>query len=147
MSKNLENKIDKFLNIFIKADKCITKNCSQQKNKLMADKKASNLYHDFTMLKDIDRKIKLMNEFTDNKIIYEYEKCVFKHCKKIYYDVIKLLKLLLTEIPNSNPKRIELENMIIEIETSLNKNTSFTKKEYKMYFKNIPKLLHYFYNS
>jgi len=37
--------------------------------------------------------------------------------------------------------------MIIEIETSLNKNTSFTKKEYKMYIKNINKLLHYFYNS
>jgi hypothetical protein len=30
-----------------------------KKNKLMIDKKASNLYHDFTMLKDIDRKIKI----------------------------------------------------------------------------------------
>jgi hypothetical protein len=147
MSKNLENKMDKLINIFTIADKCVTKNCSQQKNNIMADKKASNLYHDFTMLKDIDRKIKLMNEYTDNKIIYEYEKCVFNHCKKIYYDLIKLLKSLLTEIPYSNPKRAELENMIIEIETSLNKNTSFTKKEYKMYIINISKLLHYFYNS
>jgi hypothetical protein len=49
---------------------------------MLTDKKAANLYNDFSMLKDIERKLKLMNEFTDNKIIYEYEKCVFKHCKK-----------------------------------------------------------------
>jgi hypothetical protein len=54
---------------------------------------------------------------------------------------------LVSVIPNTNPKRTELENMITEMEISLNKNTSLTKKEYKMYVKTISTILYYDYNS
>ncbi len=147
MNKNLQKKMDKLLTIYVKIGKCMGKNCSQQHKKMLTDKKAANLYNDFSMLKDIERKLKLMNEFTDNKIIYEYEKCVFKHCKKIYNELIKLFRSFVSVIPNTNPKRTELENMITEMEISLNKNTSLTKKEYKMYVKTISTILYYDYNS
>ncbi len=51
--------------------------------------------------------------------------------KKIYNELIKLFRSFVSVIPNTNPKRTELENMITEMEISLNKNTSLTKKNIK----------------
>ena len=119
---------------------CTKENCSEQKEKIMANKKANSLFTNYNKETNIQKKLKLANQYSRNNIIYEYTKCIVKYCNKMLNDVINLLKSIIYILPENNPKRLKLDNMIAELKTLL-KTNFLTKKEFKKYIENITELM------
>lgn len=119
---------------------CSKQNCSEQKEKIMANKKANSLFTNYNKETDIKKKLKLANQYSRNNIIYEYTKCNVKYCKKIFSDLLNLIKSVISVLPGNDQKRITLDKMIIELET-LFKKEELTKEDLKIYIKNITKLM------
>lgn len=136
---------DKFNEIFlilIELVKCSNKNCLQQKKKINADKKTKDLYDKYNSEQNFKIKLKLANEISKNNIIYEYDKCVVKHCNNIFNDFIKILKIIaVSKIPPENSEKLKQFNkIVIELETLFN-TSDLTEKQYKTYAKNITELM------
>jgi len=129
----------KILQLAFELSEC-AKNCSEQKNNIMADKTAAALYTNYRAEKDIKIKLKLGKQYSENNLIYENNKCLMKHCNKILGNVIKLFKSIISVISENDPTRKKLDKMADELETLL-KNQQLTKKEYKTYVKNITELM------
>jgi hypothetical protein len=106
----------------------------------MANKKANSLFTNYNKETDIKKKLKLANQYSRNNIIYEYTKCNVKYCKKIFSDLLNLIKSVISVLPGNDQKRITLDKMIIELET-LFKKEELTKEDLKIYIKNITKLM------
>ena len=77
----------------------------------MTNKKTGPLYIAYTTETDTHKKLKLLNELSKNNIAYQYDKCVVNHCKKIFKDLMKLLRTFISVIPHTNPKREKIDNL------------------------------------
>lgn len=140
INEALKKNVFKMLAITFELSEC-AKNCSEQKNNMMADKKTAELYTNYKAEKeDIKKKLKLGKEYGENKLIYKYNKCLMNHCNKIICDVMKLLRSIISAIPENDPTRKKLDKMIDELEILLKKK-ELTKKEYKTYIKNMAQLI------
>ena len=139
INEALKKNVFKMLAITFELSEC-AKNCSEQKNNMMADKKTAELYTNYKAEKDIQKKLNLGKEYGENKLIYKYNKCLMKHCNKIISDVIKLFRSIISAIPENDPTRKKLDKMIDELEILLKKK-ELTKKEYKTYIKNMAELI------
>ena len=128
--------------ILIELVKCSKKNCSQQKKKINADKKTKDLYDKYNLEQNLKIKLKLANEISKNNIIYEYGKCVVKHCNNIFNDFIKILKIIaVSKIPPENSAKLKQFNkIVIELETLFN-TSDLTVEKYETYAKNITELM------
>jgi hypothetical protein len=140
MNSDFSKKIGELMKISFELMECSKKNCSEQKEKIMANKKANSLFTNYNKETNINKKLKLANQYSRNNIIFEYTKCNVKYCKKIFSNLINLIKSVVSVIPENNPKRVNLNKMINELET-LFKKDELTKKEYSIYIKNITKLM------
>ena len=140
INKNYKKIIVKVMTLSFEVMQCTKENCSEQKEKIMANKKANSLFTNYNKETNIQKKLKLANQYSRNNIIYEYTKCNVKYCKKIFSDLINLIKSVVSVIPENNQKRVNLNKMINELET-LFKKDELTKKEYSIYIKNITKLI------
>lgn len=140
MNKDFAKKIGEMMKISYSLIECSIKNCSEEKKKIMANKKTAALYIKYNTEQNIENKLKLLNKLNKNNIIYNYDKCVIKHCKNIFNDLMKILKSFINIIPETNPKRERLDKMIIELDILFN-TSKLTKKQYKIYTKNITELL------
>lgn len=140
MDKDFAKKIGEMMKISFELMECSKKNCSEEKKKIMADKKTADLYLKYNLEKNKENKLKLLNALSKNNIIFEYDKCVIKHCKKIFNDLMKIIKSFVDILPKSNPKRDKIYKMAGELETLFNTSV-LTKKQYKIYTKNIIELL------
>ena len=98
------------------------------------------LFNNYNKETNIKKRLKLANQYSRNNIIYEYTKCNVKYCKKIFSDLINLIKSVISVLPENDQKRVTLDKMIIELET-LFKKEELTKEELKIYIKNITKLM------
>jgi hypothetical protein len=140
MNSNFSKKIGELMKISFELLECSKQNCSEQKEKIMANKKANSLFTNYNKETDIKKKLKLANQYSRNNIIYEYTKCNVKYCKKIFSDLLNLIKSVISVLPGNDQKRITLDKMIIELET-LFKKEELTKEDLKIYIKNITKLM------
>jgi hypothetical protein len=140
MDKEFSEKIGEMMKIMFEISECSKKNCSAEKNKMMANKKTAELYNKYNRETNHENKIKLLNQIYKNNLIYKYNKCVVKHCKKIFNDYINFFRSFISIIPDSNSKRAKLENMITEIE-KIFINDNLSKSQYKIYTKNIAELM------
>jgi hypothetical protein len=140
MNSNFSKKIGELMKISFELLECSKENCSEQKEKIMANKKANSLFTNYNKETDIKKKLKLANQYSRNNIIYEYTKCNVKYCKKIFSDLLNLIKSVISVLPGNDQKRITLDKMIIELET-LFKKEELTKEDLKIYIKNITKLM------
>jgi hypothetical protein len=140
MNSEFSKKIGELMKISFELMECSKQNCSEQKEKIMANKKANSLFNNYNKETDIKKKLKLANQYSRNNIIYEYTKCNVKYCKKIFSDLINLIKSFISVLPENDQKRVNLNKMITELET-LFKKDELTKKEYNIYIKNITKLM------
>jgi len=140
MNSNFSKKIGELMKISFELLECSKQNCSEQKEKIMANKKANSLFTNYNKETDIKKKLKLANQYSRNNIIYEYTKCNVKYCKKIFSDLLNLIKSVIFVLPGNDQKRITLDKMIIELET-LFKKEELTKEDLKIYIKNITKLM------
>lgn len=140
MNSDFSKKIGELMKISFELMECSKQNCSEQKEKIMANKKANSLFNNYNKETNIKKKLKLANQYSRNNIIYEYTKCNVKYCKKIFSDLINLIKSVISVLPENDQKRVTLDKMIIELET-LFKKEELTKEELKIYIKNITKLM------
>jgi hypothetical protein len=138
----MSNKISEILKILFELVKCSNNNCLEQKKKINADKKTKDLYDKYNSEQNFKIKLKLTNEISKNNIIYEYDKCVIKHCNNIFNDFIKILKIIaVSKIPAENSEKLKQFNkIVIELET-LFSTSDLTKKQFKTYAKNITELM------
>jgi hypothetical protein len=153
MTKKLQktNKTNKTLNqniinilkmVAILSDmvECANKNCSKQKEKIMANNNTATLYNNYNFEKNIDNKLKLAEKYSENDIIYDYNKCRIKSCNKILINLMILFRSIIDTLSITDEKRGELNKMIVELEP-LFKKKELTKEEFKMYVKNISILM------
>jgi hypothetical protein len=140
INKNFKKIIVKVMTLSFEVMQCTKQNCSAQKEKIMANKNANSLFTKFNKETNIDKKLKLTNKYTKNTIIYEYTKCIIKYCNKMLNDIMNLLKSIISILPENNPKRLKLDNMIAELKILL-KTNELTKKEFKKYIENITELM------
>ena len=139
MSKTNAN-ILKLFRIALEVSECTENHCAQHKKNIMANKTAAALYVNYRGEKDINKKLKLGEQYSKNDLMYEYNKCIMKHCNKLLNDLMKVNRLVISTIPHSNPKRKILDKLIDELEP-LSKKKQLTRKEYKIYLKNIAELM------
>jgi hypothetical protein len=139
---NKISEISEIMKILFELVKCSNKNCSQQKKKINANKKTKDLYDKYNSEQNFKIKLKLANEISKNNIIYEYDKCVVKHCNNIFNDFIKILKIIaVSKIPPENSEKLKQFNkIVIELET-LFSTSNLTKEKYETYAKNITELM------
>lgn len=139
LNKNLIN-IFKMVAILSDMVECAKKNCSEQKEKIMADNKTAALYKSYNFEKNINNKLILTKKYSENDIIYDYNKCRIKNCTKILNNLMILFRSIIDTLSINDEKRTELNKMIVELET-LFKKKELTKEEFKIYLKNITVLM------
>lgn len=139
LNKNLIN-IFKMIAISSDLVECTKKHCLEQKNKIMEDKETVILYKNYKSEKNIDKKLIFAQQYSENDIIYNYNKCLIKNCTKILNDFMIFLRSMIDTLTIKNEERIELNKMIVELET-LFKKKELTKEEFKIYNNNITVLL------
>jgi hypothetical protein len=139
LNKNLIN-IFKMVAILSDMVECAKKNCSEQKEKIMADNKTATLYNNYNFEKHINNKLILAEQYSENDIIYDYNKCRIKNCTKILNNLMILFRSIIDTLSITDEKRGELNKMIVELET-LFKKKELSKEEFKMYVKNITVLM------
>jgi hypothetical protein len=140
INKKLNKTLVKMMKLSVEVMKCSKENCSKEKNKIMANKKAVTLFNIYNFEENAEKKLKIANHYTKNNIIYEYTKCIIKYSKKMINDILNLIKSIISVIPKNNPKLIYLDNLIIEVKILLKKD-ELTKKEFKKYIENITELM------
>lgn len=139
LNKNLIN-IFKMIAISSDLVECAKKHCLEQKNKIMEDKETAILHKNYKSEKNIDKKLIFAQQYSENDIIYNYNKCLIKNCTKILNDLMIFLRSIINTLTIKNEERVELNKMIVELET-LFKKKELTKEEFKIYNNNITILL------
>jgi len=139
LNQNIIN-ILKMVAILSDMVECANKNCSEQKEKIMANNNTATLYNNYNFEKNIDNKLILAEKYSENDIIYDYNKCRIKSCNKILINLMILFRSIIDTLSISDEKRGELNKMIVELEP-LFKKKELTKEEFKMYVKNISILM------
>jgi hypothetical protein len=139
LNQNIIN-ILKMVAILSDMVECANKNCSEQKEKIMANNNTATLYNNYNFEKNIDNKLILAEKYSENDIIYDYNKCRIKSCNKILINLMILFRSIIDTLSITDEKRGELNKMIVELEP-LFKKKELTKEEFKMYVKNISILM------
>jgi hypothetical protein len=139
LNQNIIN-ILKMVAILSDMVECANKNCSEQKEKIMANNNTAILYNNYNFEKNIDNKLILAEKYSENDIIYDYNKCRIKSCNKILINLMILFRSIIDTLSITDEKRGELNKMIVELEP-LFKKKELTKEEFKMYVKNISILM------
>ena len=119
---------------------CSHKNCKKQKQDLENDKVLYKKYAELKLETNYKKKIELINELSKNDIMFEYDKCVLVNCKKMFYELMTILRINLDTIPKSNPKYQTLTTLITELETII-QVPNMNKTHHKTFIKNITELM------
>lgn len=140
MNKEFPKNINEIMNIVFSLMECSRKNCLEKKKKLLADSELVIKYKQAELIKDREQKIKVLTELGKNNLLYEYDKCVIKNCKKILIDIINIFKKnmkYMKYIPNINSN---FNNLIKDNELILKKK-DLTKKDQIIFYANMTELM------
>lgn len=109
--------------------KCSKDNCLEQKKRLESNKILFEKYKHVKNEPDKQKRNKIINELHKDNIIYEYDKCIIKNCKKMYKDIITIIQKYVDSLPHNNPRHLKINTILKELDKLINK-PNFTKKEY-----------------
>ena len=137
MNKEFPKNINEMMNIVFSLMECSKKNCLEKKKKLLADKELVIKYKEAELIKDREQKIKVLTELGKNNLLYEYDKCVIKNCKRILIDLINIFKKNMEYIPNINSKF----NKLIKDNELILKKKDLTKKDQIIFYANMAELM------
>lgn len=137
MNKEFPKNINEIMNILFSLMECSRKNCLEKKKKLLADSELVIKYKQAELIKDREQKIKVLTELGKNNLLYEYDKCVIKNCKRILIDLINIFKKNMKYIPNINSN---FNNLIKDNELILKKK-DLTKKDQIIFYANMTELM------
>lgn len=137
MNKEFPKNINEIMNIVFSLMECSRKNCLEKKKKILADKELVIKYKQAELIKDREQKIKVLTELGKNNLLYEYDKCVIKNCKRILIDLIGILKKNMKYIPNINSNF----NKLIKDNELILKKKELTKKDQIIFYANMAELM------
>lgn len=137
MNKEFPKNINEIMNILFSLMECSRKNCLEKKKKLLADSELVIKYKQAELIKDREQKIKVLTELGKNNLLYEYDKCVIKNCKKILIDIINIFKKNMKYIPNNNSNF----NKLIKDNELILKKKELTKKDQIIFYANMTELM------
>ena len=137
MNKEFPKNINEMMNMLFSLMECSIKNCLEKKKKLLADSELVIKYKQAELIKDREQKIKVLTELGKNNLLYEYDKCVIKNCKRILIDLIGILNKNLKNIPNINSNF----NKLIKDNELILKKKDLTKKDQIIFYANMAELM------
>ena len=137
MNKEFPKNINEMMNMLFSLMECSKKNCLEKKKKLLADSELVIKYKQAELIKDREQKIKVLTELGKNNLLYEYDKCVIKNCKRILIDLIGILKKNMKNIPNINSNF----NKLIKDNELILKKKDLTKKDQIIFYANMAELM------
>ena len=137
MNKEFPKNINEMMNMLFSLMECSIKNCLEKKKKLLADSELVIKYKQAELIKDREQKIKVLTELGKNNLLYEYDKCVIKNCKRILIDLIGILKKNMKNIPNINSNF----NKLIKDNELILKKKDLTKKDQIIFYANMAELM------
>ena len=137
MNKEFPKNINEMMKILFSLMKCSRKNCLEKKKKILADKELVIKYKQAELINDREQKIKVLTELGKNNLLYEYDKCVIKNCKRILIDLIGILNKNLKNIPNINSNF----NKLIKDNELILKKKDLTKKDQIIFYANMAELM------
>ena len=137
MNKEFPKNINEMMNMLFSLMKCSRKNCLEKKKKILADKELVIKYKQAELINDREQKIKVLTELGKNNLLYEYDKCVIKNCKRILIDLIGILNKNLKNIPNINSNF----NKLIKDNELILKKKDLTKKDQIIFYANMAELM------
>ena len=137
MNKEFPKNINEMMKILFSLMKCSRKNCLEKKKKILADKELVIKYKQAELINDREQKIKVLTELGKNNLLYEYDKCVIKNCKRILIDLIGILKKNMKNIPNINSNF----NKLIKDNELILKKKDLTKKDQIIFYANMAELM------
>jgi hypothetical protein len=144
-NKKLNENVSKLMKKTAELATCYSNKCGVLKNKLEEDKDyMSSIIQSITMNKS-KKKDKLLDKLSKNELLYNYNKCILKNCKKIYKNLLNILKININILHKTYPKYKEMNYYISELEKLINVKTLLTKEENKLFIKNSHNLMSTFY--
>jgi hypothetical protein len=141
MDKKDALKIEEMMKIAFSMMACSAKSCSVQKKEIMSNPVTSKLYMEYSLEKDINKKIKLLKQLNKHNIVYEYDACVLKNCKDILKSLINIIKGNVDKIPKTNVNHKKLTTLINMLNKIIDNPNELTKKEHLAYVKDMTQLM------
>lgn len=123
--------LNKIMNASMSLIECSKKNCIEHKKKLMANKELYEKYMAYNKETDKTKKIQLLNELYKHNIMFEYNKCILKNCKKMFKDLMQITATIFENIPKTDPNYTKL-NKIFEHYKKLINKPNLTIKDYNL---------------
>ena len=140
MDKKFAKKFGEIITLSLLLITCASKNCTTQKNNVIANKDLVQKYNQYKLEQNKTKKVRLLGEINDTTIMYELNTCVMKNCKKLVKDLVKKLKAFLNIVPKTSPKYDKMNAIINEIEKVVNAQ-KLTELQYNKHIKNINNIL------
>lgn len=142
MDKDFSKNINKMLKLSVNMSMCSSKKCEELKIKLAKDKQYLTNYLKYKTEINAQKKEKLLEELSNNELLYKYNKCIIKNCKKISKQLLHSIKLILDKLPKNHPKYKELHKMIHELKDLYNiyDSNNITKEQNKVFLEKSGKL-------
>jgi hypothetical protein len=140
MDKEFAKNTTKLIKLIVKMIMCSSTKCEKEISKADKNKEIMEKYKQIELETNSFTKLKLFAELNNYNEMYEVNICIFKHCKKILKNIIKIYKSYASIVPKSNPKYDNIHNLINQLELLIN-TKNLSEKDYKIYLKNINELL------
>lgn len=117
----MENKVQKeMVSNILNLSMCANKNCMESRQKLMNNKKVYEKLLSANLEMNTAKKEKLLSEIYKNKLVFDYNNCIFTNCKKMYLNLIKFIEKTLNSTPYPKEKKDKINKLIKEIKTIFN---------------------------
>jgi hypothetical protein len=140
MDKEFAKKFGEIITLSLLLITCASKNCTTQKNNVIANKDLVQKYNQYKLEQNKTKKVRLLGEINDTTIMYELNTCLFKNCKTLVKNIMTKLKLILRIVPKTSPK-YEKMHLIVNEMNILIETSNLTEKQYKKHIKNINNVL------
>jgi hypothetical protein len=140
MDKKFAKKFGEIITLSLLLITCASKNCTTQKNNVIANKDLVQKYNQYKLEQNKTKKVRLLGEINDTTIMYELNTCLFKNCTTLVKNIMTKLKLILSIVPKTSPK-YEKMHLIVNEMNILIETSNLTEKQYKKHIKNINDVL------
>jgi len=120
MDKKLNSEMQKMIGVISELSMCSTQKCGESRKKMIENKEIYKQYLQANLEIDIKKKEKLLKEVYKNKLVYDYNHCIFNNCKKMYHDLLKVLESFIGIIKFPKETKMEISKNVKKIKSLLN---------------------------
>lgn len=141
MNKSDAINLEELMKIAFQLMECSKKHCAAQKKKIMANKEMAELYMQYNLEQNLDKKMELFKKLNKKNVVYKYDVCILKNCKETLRGIINIIKLHVDKIPKSNPNYEKVHKIINVLTAMIDSPRQISKKQYVIYEKDMNELM------